>query len=141
MLRCEEYEKIGLVREAMMSAWLRSLGRRGQPPPLTGAPAVRRLKTYSAASGYVYQYFYEGHRGTEYSFQVSADRKTYCSVTVLLSDAAIEARELNSTERYAVAKMALFRAFDERESPDEMRQPVRVQPADLAAIAAQLGFM
>jgi len=124
-------------------AWLRKLGRRGQPPPLAGAPAVRRLKTYSAASGYVYQYFYEGHRGTEYFFQVSADRRTYFSLAVLLSESALESspRELNSTDRYAVAKMALFKAFDERASPDEMRQPVRVRPEDVAAIAEQLGFM
>jgi hypothetical protein len=124
-------------------AWLRKLGRRGQPPPLAGAPAVRRLKTYSAASGYVYQYFYEGHRGTEYFFQVSADRRTYFSLAVLLSESALESspRELSSTDRYAVAKMALFKAFDERASPDEMRQPVRVRPEDVAAIAEQLGFM
>jgi len=104
---------------------------------------VRRLKTYSAASGYVYQYFYEGHRGTEYFFQVSADRRTYFSLAVLLSESALESspRELSSTDRYAVAKMALFKAFDERASPDEMRQPVRVRPEDVAAIAEQLGFM
>ena len=125
-----------------MLAWLRKLGRK-EPPPLAGAPAVRRLKTYSAASGYVYQYFYEGHRGNEYVFQVSADRRTYSSVAVLVSDAALEAspRELNSTERYAVAKMALFQAFDERASPGELRQPVRVRPEDVEAIAGQLGFI
>jgi hypothetical protein len=126
-----------------MLAWLRTLRGKGQPPPLAGAPAVRRLKSYSAASGYVYQYFYEGHRGTGYVFHVSGDRRTYFSVAVLLSDAALEAspRELTSTEQYAVAKMALFQAFDERSGPAEMRQPVQVWPADLAAIAERLGFM
>lgn len=126
-----------------MLAWLRRLGRKGQPPPLTGAPEVRRLKSYSAASGYVYQYFYEGHRGTEYVFQVCGDRRTYLSVAVLLSDAALESslRELNATERYAVAKMALFQAFDERPRPAEMRKPIRVQPMHLAAIAERLRFM
>ncbi len=126
-----------------MLAWIRRLARKEQPPPLAGAPAVRRLKTYSAASGYVYQYFYEGHRGTEYVFQVSADRRTYFSVTVLLSEAALQAcpRELNSTERYAVAKMALFQAFDERAAPDEMRQPFLVRPEAVAAITGQLGLL
>ena len=130
-----------------MLAWLRRLGRKGPPPPLTGAPAVRRLKSYSAASGYVYQYFYEGRRGAEYVFQVCGDRRTYFSVAVSLSDAALEAwqkegaRELNSTERYAVAKMALFQAFDECPGPAGMRQPIRVRRRDLAAIAEQLGFM
>ncbi len=133
-----------------MLAWLRRLGRRGQPPPLTGAPAVRRMKSYSAASGYVYQYFYEGQRpagrggeaGTEFVFQVSGDRRTYAAVAVFLSDAAIEGvRDLNSTERHAVAKMALFRAFDERSGPAEMREPIRMRPAELAAIVEQLGFV
>src|SRR5207302_5733890 len=64
--------------------------------PLTGAPPVRRLKTYSAQSGYVYQYYYEGHRdfrsggesGTEFVFQISADRKTWDATSVLVSAAA-----------------------------------------------------
>ena len=41
-----------------MFDWL----RKKKDAPLTGAPAVRRQKTYSAESGYVYQYFYEGQR-------------------------------------------------------------------------------
>jgi len=53
--------------------------------PLTGAPAVRRQKTYSAESGYVYQYYYEGQRpasrdgssGIEFVFNVSADRNPH----------------------------------------------------------------
>src|SRR4249920_1778924 len=96
-----------------------------KPAPLTGAPAVRRQKTYSAESGYVYQYFYEGQRsavrdgagGTQYVFNVSADRKSSLPVSVFVSDAALEswqiqhARPLLSNERYAVAKLALFQAF------------------------------
>jgi len=61
--------------------------------PLTGAPSVRRLKTYSAQSGYVYQYFYEGQRpwqdgkehGTEFVFTVSADRKTTHELSVIVA--------------------------------------------------------
>src|SRR5215471_7559985 len=102
-----------------------------KPQPLTGAPAVRRLKSYSAQSGYVYQYFYEGQRpfrsggesGIEYVFTVSADRKTYHPVSVMVMEAALAAweqtheRALSSTERYAIGKMALFQAFDERGTP------------------------
>src|ERR1700674_5336219 len=99
-----------------------------KPAALTGAPAVRRLKTYSAQSGYVYQYFYEGHRSssperaTEYVFNVSPDRKTSFFVSVFVSEGAMESwqdqsgRTLSAAERYAIAKMALFQAFDERES-------------------------
>ena len=122
--------------------------------PLTGAPPIRRQKTYSAQSGYVYQYYYEGHHpfraagetGTEFVFTISADRKNAHPTGVLLSDEAVAAweaeheRELSPTERYAVAKMALFQAFDERRAPADMRQQVRVRPADLEAIVETLGL-
>jgi hypothetical protein len=125
-----------------------------KPLPLTGAPAVRRLKSYSAQSGYVYQYFYEGQRpyggggesGVEYVFTVSADRKTFHPVSVLVGEGEVLAwerghgRELASTERYAVSKMALFQAFDERATPLGMKQEVRVRSADMAAIIETLGL-
>ena len=122
--------------------------------PLTGAPAVRRLKSYSAQSGYVYQYSYEGQRpfhsggesGAEFVFTVSADRKTFHPLSVLVGDGAVRAweeahaRTLASTERYAVSKMALFQAFDERATPPLMKQEVRVRAADVAAIIETLGL-
>ena len=124
-----------------------------KPVPLTGAPAVRRLKSYSAQSGYVYQYFYEGQRpfggsesGIEFVFTVSADRKTFQPVSVLVPDAALGAWQqthghtLSSTERYAVSKMALFQAFDERSGPNQMRGDVRVRNADVEHIIETLGL-
>jgi hypothetical protein len=125
-----------------------------KPLPLSGAPAVRRLKSYSAQSGYVYQYFYEGQRpcgsggesGIEYVFTVSADRKTFHPVSVLVGEGEVRAweqghgRMLASTERYAVSKMALFQAFDERATPPEMKQEVRVRSADMEAIIETLGL-
>jgi hypothetical protein len=125
-----------------------------KPQPLTGAPAVRRQKTYSGQSGYVYQYYYEGHRpykrerenGTEHVFDVSGDRKTSLPVSVLVSDRAIEdwesrhGRTLYSSERYAIAKMALFQAFDERPDPAAMNADVRVGAADVEAIVIALGI-
>ena len=121
---------------------------------LSGTPAVRRQKTYSAQSGYVYQYFYEGQRPTgkgdaaaiEFVFSVSADRKSWHPASVVVEQSAIHqweqanARELSSTERYAVCKMALFQAFDERATPDLMKSEVRVRAADLAAIIESLGL-
>lgn len=120
--------------------------------PLTGAPAVRRQKTHSAESGYVYQYFYEGHRpgrrdgapGTRFVFNVSADRKSSFMVSVFIADAVIgewqraHARELNSTERYAVAKLALFQAFDRRPDPAAMSEEVQVGVDDAEAFLATL---
>src|SRR5579859_6235768 len=124
-----------------------------KPGALTGAPPVRRLKTYSGQSGYVYQYFYEGQRpfragaeaGTEFVFRISHDRKTWHSTSVLTGDACIAAweaqgRALSPTERYAVAKMALFQAFDERPAPDRMQEAVRLRLADIAGIIETLGL-
>jgi hypothetical protein len=125
-----------------------------KPLPLTGTPAVRRLKSYSAQSGYVYQYFYEGQRpfrsggesGLEFVFTVSADRKTWQPVSVLVSEESLlsweqtHAHPLSSPERYAISKMALFQAFDERATPDLMKQEVRVRAADVEAIIETLGL-
>lgn len=121
---------------------------------LTGVPAVRRMKTYSAQSGYVYQYFYEGHRdfrasgdsGMDFVFSISADRKAWHETSVLLSDAAVQSweqdnqRSLTPTERYAVAKMALFQAFDERANPALLKDTVHIRPADIQAIVETLGL-
>jgi len=93
--------------------------------------AVRRVKTYSAANGYVYQYcFYEVNRieptggaTGEYIYTVSADRKTTFLVRIhvrqiaLVDWARTNGRALTSSEEYAVAKMRLFQAFDEGEVP------------------------
>jgi len=131
-----------------MFDWL----RKKKDAPLTGAPAVRRQKTYSAESGYVYQYFYEGQRaaeregstGAQYVFSVSSDRKSSVAVSVFLSEGALgswqveHGRQLASTERYAVAKMALFQAFDRREDPSRMSEEVRVMAEDVEAILAAL---
>lgn len=122
--------------------------------PLTGAPPVRRLKTYSAQSGYVYQYCYEGQRplvaagesGVEFVFSVSADRKNWRPSRVLLGEGAVaaweaaHARRLSTTERYAIAKMALFQAFDERTTPALMKDDIRVRHADVEAIVETLGL-
>jgi hypothetical protein len=112
------------------------------------------MKTYTAQSGYVYHYYYEGHRafnsagerGTEFVFTVAADRKNWQPTAVILADDAVHAwershaRELTPTERYAVAKMALFQAFDERPSPARMDEAVRVRPADIEGIIETLGL-
>lgn len=112
------------------------------------------MKTYSAQSGYVYQYFYEGYRtfqaggetGTAFVFTTSVDRRDWGPTEVLVGDGALaaweqaHARQLSSTERYAIAKLALFQAFDERPKPEQMRLEVRVRAADVEAIVETLGL-
>ena len=125
---------------------------RRKEAPLTGAPTVRRQKAHSAESGYVYQYFYEGQRaakrdgapGAQYVFNVSADRKSSFPVSVFVSDSALQewqkehGRQLSSTERYAIAKLALFQAFDQRAAPADMSEEVCVLAADVATFLATL---
>lgn len=98
-------------------------------PAMSRRDAVRRTKSYSSATGYVYQYqFQEVNRtrrgwsaGTEYVYWVSADRRTMIPLKIFVKGAAVEAwgrragRALSGTEEYAVAKMRLFQAFDEVE--------------------------
>ena len=76
---------------------------------------------------------------------MSADRKSSFPVAVFVSDKSLDewqaqhGRQLGSTERYAVAKMALFQAFDERATPELMKQEVRVLAADVGGILDTLG--
>ncbi len=123
----------------MVWNWLRKREPSEQQSPLHGAPVKPRLKTYSAATGYVFQYVYRGHRSgevgrgrpaTEYVFSVTRDRKTYFPVSVLLAEAVVAAwsesqqRTLSSTELYAIAKLSLFEAFDGRENSEELSMPI-----------------
>jgi hypothetical protein len=125
---------------------------RKKETPLTGAPAVRRQKTHSAESGYVYQYFFEGRRaatrggepGTQFVFNVSSDRKSSFPVSVFVADRALASwqreheRELGMTERYAVAKLALFQAFDSRPDPAALAEEVGVGAGDAELFLATL---
>ncbi len=126
------------------------LFRRGRKQ-LEGAPEIRRLKTYAAQSGYVYQYHYNGYRtaggsGREYVFEVSADRRAGTEVSVLVPAEALagwereHGRPLAAVEWYAIAKMALFQAFDERATPALMRKDIRLRAADVEAILDNLGI-
>jgi hypothetical protein len=100
-------------------------------PRMARPDGVRRVKSYSAANGYVYQYcFYEGNRVTyqgkaagEFVYAVSADRKTTFPLHIIVRQSALLAwaeangRPLTSSEEYAVAKMRLLQAFDEGSVP------------------------
>jgi len=90
------------------------------------------MKTYTSASGYVYQYYFVGRRAAlendpeapaiEFIFDATPDRKTIYAISVLLRQAALDgwegshARSLTDPEQYAAAKMRLLQAFDELEN-------------------------
>jgi hypothetical protein len=112
---------------------------------------VRRLKTYTAETGYVYQYYFVGSRkaldsaATEYIFDVSADRKTTFAVSVFLLDRAVSdweqqhGRKLVDAERYASAKMRLFRAFDQIDKLMEHGRQLTIGPEEMEDLLATLG--
>ncbi len=127
-------------------------------PRMARPDAVRRVKSYSAADGFVYQYyFFEGNRaqrdgspGGEFTYVVSVDRQTAFPFKIFVHQSALEGwaaqngRPLSSTEEYAVAKMRLFQAFDEgavQASPKgQPPREVVVNEANLEDLLGQLGI-
>ena len=120
--------------------------------------AVRRVKSYSAADGYVYQYYFvEGNRaqrggspGGEFTYAISTDRRSAFPFKIFVKQSALDAwaklngRPLTSSEEYAVAKMRLFQAFDEGSVQNSAEgQPPRevvVDESNLEEILGRLGI-
>ena len=82
-------------------------------PAMARPEAVRRVKSYSAATGYVYQYYF---------YEVQKSRRGLAT----------------GTEEYAVAKMRLFQAFDEVEDLATARPELLVDESNLEALLARL---
>jgi hypothetical protein len=90
---------------------------------------VRRIKTYTAETGFVYQYYFVGKRealpgaeegpACEYIFDVTPDRKSMYAVSVFLQTDATDfwaqahGRALSEAELYAAAKLRLLQGLDE----------------------------
>ena len=116
---------------------------------------VRRLKAYTSATGYVYQYYFVGKRAaladdpeapaTEFIFDVTSDRKLTYAVSIFLPQAPLAAwseahgRQLNDAEQYAAVKLRLFRGFDEVEDVKAEGRRLRIDSALLEEALASLG--
>jgi hypothetical protein len=116
---------------------------------------VRRLKTYTGAQGYVYQYYFVGKRdalsedpespATEFIFDVTSDRKLTYSVSVFLPEGARAAwsaahgRPLSDAEQYAAVKLCLLRAFDELEDVKASGRRLSIDVALLEESLSSLG--
>lgn len=123
--------------------------------PYNAGMTVRRLKTYTGAQGYVYQYYFVGKRAalpddpeapaTEFVFDVTSDRKLTFAVSVFLPEASVaewakaHGRPLNDAEQYAAAKLRLFRAFDELEDVKTHGRRLTIDGALLEEALASLG--
>ena len=118
--------------------------------------AVRRMKTYTGETGYVYQYYFVGKRralsgapeapATEFIFDVTPDRKTMFAVSVFLKAeaaaawAAAHGRELTETEQYGAAKMRLFRGFDQIEKLKDEGRNLLIEAADIEELLVPLNL-
>ena len=115
--------------------------------------AIRRIKSYTGQTGFVYQYYYVGKRAaldparansTEYVFDVTADRRTMFAVSIFVSREALErwaeqhGRSLTETEQYAAAKMRLLQAFDEVRDLIQGTRQFTIDPEDIGALLEQL---
>ena len=121
-------------------------------PSMAKPEIVRRIKSYSAESGYVYQYqFQDAHSarqgsasGNEYVYYVSADRKKMFPVRIFVGQDALKkwgkatGRALTGTEEYAAAKMRLFQAFDEGQELSATGPALVVDESNLNALLQRL---
>ena len=121
-----------------------------------GAMTFRRLKTYTGAQGYVYQYYFVGKRpaladdpeapATEFIFDVTSDRKLTYAVSVFLPQgplatwSQVHGRGLNDAEQYAAVKLRLFRAFDEIEDVKGQGRRLRLDSDLLEQVLGSLGI-
>lgn len=116
--------------------------------------AIRRVKSYSATTGYVYQYyFFEVEKksrglvaGTEYVYMVSLDRQQVFPVKIFVRKDSLErwsartGQGLTGTEEYAIAKMRLFQVFDEMESLLGQAAEIAVDDSNLDSLISQLNL-
>lgn len=129
----------------MLSSWWNRLVRR--EPPLIRTPSTGRPRTYSADSGYVYQYTFAGFRerraggarDVEYVFEITTGRAPAFPLVILLTERDLRAsiardRDLTASERYGVAKLALKRALDAFEHPAAIPPLLAPDADELAAI-------
>ena len=122
---------------------------------------TRRYKSYIAETGVCYQYFYERKRrvrrpngvgpgmdfipGVDFIFVVRPDQHPPFDLRIFLREDALgswrrrHGRELDSNEQYALAKMRLFRAFDELEEVGRERLSLTVNEENLEALLTPLG--
>ncbi len=151
-LRALSYCDTGLGEHDQDNAWVDLDALTLNNPFMPRPEALRRVKSYSAATGYVYQYyFYEVEKarhgrsdGTEYIKMISVDRKSVFPLKVFVSKDALEkwstrhGQQLTGTEEYAVAKMRLFQAFDEIEELTAKTPDLVVDDTNLDALLSLL---
>ncbi|MCX6597561.1 MAG: hypothetical protein NTV70_14470 [Acidobacteria bacterium] len=103
-----------------------------------------RLKSYSAETGYVYEYFFRASEGGVYRFEVSWDRQNFHPVFIEINRRLLEAtagRVLSEVEEFAIAKMSLFQMLDERAEPSQLGPPFAPEAATFQRILTRLDLL
>ena len=117
--------------------------------------ALRRVKTYTAQTGYVYEYYFVGQReaksagtpATEYIFDVISDRRARYSVSVVVQEdapqgwARTHGRNLSGPEIYAAAKLRLQQGFDEIGDMLAEGRLLTVEAGNIEELLAPLGLV
>ncbi|MFB3917372.1 MAG: hypothetical protein ACE14M_11625 [Terriglobales bacterium] len=114
------------------------------------------MKTYTADTGYVYQYYFVGKRdalpgapeapATEYVFDVTCDRKSVFAFSVFVCADALDAwalthaRSLTEAEQYAAAKLRLLRGFDEIRNLAQSDRRLAVNSQNVEELLSVLGL-
>ena len=132
-----------------MLRFLRQLLRRQEP--LTQGPYSGRPRSWTADSGYVYEYAFAGFRRVrehseavvEYQFRVTFGKPESVTIAVFLPEQRLPewtgtGRELSASERYAMAKLCLKAEFDRAESPAQLRQALYPGEDEIVEIARTL---
>lgn len=117
---------------------------------------IRRMKAYTAQTGYVYQYYFVGKRealagepeapASEFIFDVTPDRKQMFAVSIFLKQQALAAwaaahgRQLTDSEQYAAAKLRLFRGFDEVDRMKEEGRRLVIGGDEVEELLGSLGL-
>ncbi len=115
---------------------------------------LRRVKTYTAQTGFVYEYYFVGQRatsggvrGTEYIFDVISDRRARYSVSVVMHDdapqlwATLHGRNLSAPELYAAAKLRLQQGFDDIGDMLSEGRLLTVEAGNIEELLAPLGLI
>ncbi|HYE26555.1 MAG TPA: hypothetical protein VEG32_15290 [Clostridia bacterium] len=116
--------------------------------------SVRRVKTYTAESGAVYQYYFvgwrdalpgSGERATEYIFDILRNHGRY-SVSIFVRFTAVahwnagHGRELSGSEQYGLAKMRLLSAFNESDDVFALGRQFVVDAENIQGLATALNL-
>ncbi len=98
----------GAVRRAQMLRIIERLRDWWRVPP-TPTTGPRRVKHYAAQTGFQYQYRLAKSAPGDYRFSVWTNGQPACLVRI-----TVPLPELAARDRYALAKLHLFRIFDEQ---------------------------